>query len=138
MNVVYPKALDAIGRAGINLESVTLKLMLLDSSYTYAATDDFLNDVPAGARISSGVAVAGTRTMTSGVLITGTPLTTMTAVAVNADDVAAMIMYVDTGSEATSNLVAYWTNQTDTTLISFATDNGNVSVTFPSGRLLRI
>jgi hypothetical protein len=138
MNRIYPKALDAIGTALVDLESVTLKLMLLDDSYTFDEADDFLDDVASGARISAGTALAGTRTMSGGVLTTDTPLTTLGTVAPNVDDVAALVLYVDAGSDATRRLVAYWTNQADTTVIAVVTDGGDVEITFPAGRLLRI
>ena len=103
-NAVYPKAKQLALGAGMNLTTATVKALLIDTAlYTYSAAHQFLSDVPAGARV--GVAA----TLTSKTITDGA----FTAGAINvsglsgAPSVEAVIIYVDTGLEASSYLVAY-------------------------------
>lgn len=104
-NAMYDKGREAFGNAGINWLSDTIKAMLIDTgSYTVdLATDDFLADVPGGARVGTPVTLAG-KTNVAGVLdandISFTGLT-------GAPSIEALILYKDTGSDATSQLIAY-------------------------------
>ena len=88
---------------GINLPSDTIKCILLDSDYTHNyATDNFYDDVPAGGRVGTAQTLAS-KTTTDGVFDAAD--VTFTAVS-NATNVIAVIIYKDTGSEATSNVIA--------------------------------
>lgn len=138
MNRIYPNALDEIGRALLDLETAPLTFLLLDDSYTFDAAHLHLDEIDAGARIGDPQLVAGTRLMTAGNLISDTETTTLVAVPVDVDEVAAVVMYDDSGTESTSRLVAYWTQQADTAAIVVVTDGGDVVLTFPTGRLMRI
>lgn len=104
-NAMYDKGREAFGNAGINWTSDTIRAMLIDTSnYTVdLATDDFLNDVPAGARVGTPVTLTG-KSNIAGVLdandISFTGLS-------SAPSIEALILFKDTGNESTSQLIAY-------------------------------
>lgn len=104
-NAMYDKGREAFGNAGINWTSDTIRAMLVDTAnYTVnLATDDFLNDVPAGARVGTPVTFTG-KSNIAGVLdandISFTGLS-------GAPSIEALVIFKDTGNEATSQLIAY-------------------------------
>lgn len=107
-SVVYPKALEAFANGDIDLLVDDIRAILIDAAdYTYSAAHDFLNDVPAGARVSVSAALTG-KTTTDGVFnhSQGTFAT------VTGDTSEAVIYYKHTGVEGTSNLIAYIDNFT--------------------------
>jgi hypothetical protein len=132
--VVYPITKAAILGADVDLLADTIKVILVDADYTYSAAHDFLNDVAAGARIGSAVTLTN-KAVTLGVFTADDP--TFTAVAAG-DTVTGIIVYQHTGNEATSRLIAYTNRKADTTAISVATSNGNITLSWPSGRVLKI
>lgn|SRR5574343_1498773 len=101
-NALYPKWKQELiqGTSGTSLTG-TLKCALVDTgTYTYNSAHDFYDDV-------SGVVgtpqTIGTKTYTNGVLDGDN----VTFTAVSGATVEALILYLDTGSSATSRLVAY-------------------------------
>lgn len=101
-NALYPKWKEELiqGTSGTSLTG-TLKCALVDTgTYTYNSAHDFYDDV-------SGVVgtpqTIGTKTYTNGVLDGDN----VTFTAVSGNTVEALILYLDTGSSATSRLIAY-------------------------------
>ena len=101
-NALYPKWKQELiqGTSGTSLTG-TLKCTLVDTgTYTYNSAHDFYDDV-------SGVVgtpqTISTKTYTNGVLDGDN----VTFTAVSGNTVEALILYLDTGSSATSRLVAY-------------------------------
>jgi hypothetical protein len=88
----------------VDLDADTIKVILADSAdYTVnLSTHDFVNDVAAGARVStatlSGKAISG------GAFDSTDP----TFTAVSGDVSELLILYKDTGTESTSPLIAYY------------------------------
>lgn len=104
MNVLYPKFKEQLLQAGINLSSVTVKALIVDlASYTYNAAHEFLSDIPVGMRVAESAALAG-KTFTNGVFDANDTLFTAPAAGTTAE---AVVLYVDTGSAATSRLIQY-------------------------------
>ena len=102
-NVLYPKFKQALLSGAVDLTSVNVKAVLVDAAdYTYASTHEFLSDVPSGARVATS-ANLGSKTVTDGVFDSAdTTFTTVTG-----DPSEAVILYVDTGTAATSRLICY-------------------------------
>lgn len=106
-NKVYPKFKKAAlsGGTNTNLLAGTVKFVLLDTgAYTYADTDEFLSDIPSGARISNSGALTGKAVSDLGAFSSDTAVFST----VTGPSVEAVALYVDTGSPATSRLVAYF------------------------------
>jgi len=105
-SVPYPLARQALALADIagGLDGVTLKAVLIDTAdYTYAATDQYLSDVAAAARVATSAALTGVAVDTDGVL----DADDCSFSAVTGDSCEAVIVYEDSGAEATSHLISY-------------------------------
>lgn len=99
-NAAYPEGLDAILNGDIDLNTDTIKVALVDDSYTYSAAHDFYDDISADV-VGTPVALAGV-TMTAGVVDATSP-TSFSGTGGN--DVDTIIIYKDTGVAATSPLL---------------------------------
>lgn len=124
-NALYPsfKALCLTG--GIDLSSATIKVALVDTgTYTYSSAHDFYDDV-------SGVVgtpqTLGSKTTTDGVFDAGD----VTFTAVSGATVEAFIIYKDTGTPATSDLIAYF--DTDQTGLPVTPNGGDITIAFDNG-----
>ena len=104
-NALYTKGKQKLLDGNINLETDTIKAVLIDTgAYTpNLATHEFLSDVPGGARLGTPQTLAN-KTFTGGVF--------------DADDVSfngltavsceAVLLYKDTGVAGTSPLLGLW------------------------------
>ncbi len=102
-DIWYPLFLQALFERPANSAlSGTLKVVGLKSTYTYSAAHDFLDDIPAPARTGTPQTI-GSKTYVNGVL-DGADVTFPASPGL-AGMVAAAV-YLDTGVEATSMLVA--------------------------------
>lgn len=91
--------------------TATVKAVLLSASYVYSAAHDFLNDVGAGARLST--ITVPSRTNVNGVC--GCGALVFGSIASIATQI---VLYEDTGVEATSTLIFYAARYIDGGLIS--------------------
>jgi len=102
-NFVYDKARESFLKAEINITSDNIKVVLCSSGYTAnASTDQFLSDISGGNRIATTANLAS-KTTTAGVFDAAD--TVWSAVAGGSTGTQAVI-YQDTGSAATSRLIA--------------------------------
>lgn len=120
-NLLYPKFKELIisGATNANLSSGTVKVVLVDAAvYTYSAAHDFFND------IASVIATAtlSSKTVASGVYDSADPTWT----AVTGAQSEYLIMYVDTGSAATSPLVAFYDTATG---LPVTPNGGDINIT---------
>lgn len=106
-NAIYPKYKEAAlgGGSNVDLSSGTVKVALIDTAnYTYADTHEFLDDVTSGTDPRVGTdQTLSTKDVTDGTFDSDDPTWT----SLTGDTVEAFIIYVDSGSAATSRLVAY-------------------------------
>jgi hypothetical protein len=102
-SALYPDFKEALLTAGLDLESDDIRAILVDTAdYTYSAAHNFLDDVAAGSRVAVSSALAS-KTITDGVF----DAADKTLTAVTGDPFEAIILYKHTGTESTSNLIAY-------------------------------
>jgi len=81
----------------------TLKATIVDlADYTYNAAHDFIDDVPALSRVAT--ASLASITTTAGTLDAAD--TTFTSV--SGDQSEALVLWIDTGNEATSPYLSFW------------------------------
>jgi hypothetical protein len=116
---LYDKGREAFGLALLNWPAGAFKAVLIDAAdYTVnLVTDENLDDIPAPARVSTA-ALAG-KTFVDGIA----DATDTTFLAVAGDPVEALVIYLDTGVEATSKLVCYIDN-----LVGFPYNPSGVNV----------
>lgn len=112
---------------GINMLTDDIRVILIDTAdYTVLIdTHDFLDDVPAGARVAVSGALAS-KTTTLGVF----DAADITFSSVTGDVSEALIIYQHTGTDATSELIAYIDSATG---LPVTPNGGDITVTWDSG-----
>ena len=123
-NAIYPKAKEAFLSGAIDMTSDTIKIALVDTgTYTYSASHEHYSDL--SGVLGTPVAL-GSKTVTSGVFdAADATFTTPTA----GTSIEALVIYKDTGTASTSDLIAY----IDTgTVLFFITDAADVDIVFHS------
>lgn len=126
-NALYPKAKELALAAGLNLAAGTVKAQLVDlASYTYNAAHQFLSSVPGGARVGSPVTLSN-KSITNGAFAADPAVFSGLS---SAPSIEALVVYVDTGNEATSPLVLFIDTATGLPVTAGATGG---TVTWPSG-----
>lgn len=125
-NVFYAKGKEKILSGTINFVSDTIKVMLVKNTYPQnLATDEFVSDISAY-RLNTDQTL-GAKTVTGGVFDAGdATFTTVTA----GDTSEGVVIYKDTGAEATSPLLAYIDTITGFPL---ATNGGDITVAWDNG-----
>jgi hypothetical protein len=118
---VYPLTKQLFISTGLDLTSVTVKVALLTSAYTYSAAHQYVSSL-SGIIARSGALAS--KTVTSGVFDAAD--VTLTAVTTGST-IAAIAVYRDSGSDATSELIAFVDG------LSQATNGGDITVAFDNG-----
>lgn len=126
-NGLYAKYREAALNADVDWLVDDIRQILVDvADYTVdLAAHDFLNDVPAAARVAVSGSIAG-KTSTDGVA----NHTTTTWTAVSGDPSEAIITYKHTGTETTSNLISYHDTVTG---LPVTPNGGNITYTPDAG-----
>jgi len=126
-NALYGLGREKFLNADIDWAADNIKVVLVDTNdYTVSInTHEFLSDVAAGARVATSSNLAS-KTSTLGVA----DAADVTFTAVTGDQSEALVIYKDTGSAATSPLIAY----IDTATGLPVTPNGaDITVTWDNG-----
>ncbi len=122
-NAIYDKYKEALLSRLVNTDLLTedVKAVLVDlADYTFSQAHDFLDDVPAGARVATSPNLT-TKTVANGVF----DCDNWTWTAVTGDQSEAVIVYVDTGAAATSRLVTFI--DTSVTNLPVTPNGGNIT-----------
>jgi hypothetical protein len=124
-NAIYPKYKEVIlgAATNTNLLTGTVKVALVDTgTYTYNSADQFLTSLTGV--VGTAQTIGATKTVTNGVFDGAD----VTYTAVTGNSVEALVIYVDTGTAATSPLVAYI--DTGVTGLPVSPNGGNITVTW--------
>jgi hypothetical protein len=129
-NALFASYRNLVLGAGLNLSSLTIKAMFVDHAddTPVAATDDFINDIASAARVPAIASCPTLGTKTAGTVATGVfdaADTTFTALTGDASE--SLILFEDSGSEATSDLIAFWDTATG---LPLTPNGGDVVVTW--------
>lgn len=126
-NGLYNKGREGFLSGQINMSSNDIRAILVDTAdyIVNLATHDFLDDVPAAARVAVSAAMAS-KTVTDGIF----DAADVTWSAVSGDPSEAIVIYQHTGTESTSRLIAYIDTATGLPVIP---NGGNITVTWDSG-----
>ena len=129
-NALYDSGRQKFLEGAIAFATDTIKAVLVDTNggtpYTFSQSHANLSDVAAGSRIGTPVALAG-KTTTGGVADASD--TTFTSVAAGST-AEALILYKDSGVEATSTLIAYLDTATG---LPVTTNGGDIIVQWDNG-----
>ncbi len=122
---------------GPNLGTSTIKAMFVDHAddTPNTASDEFISDILSAARvpaIASCPTLAGKTFGTGGVGVFDANDTTFSAL--TGDQVESLILFVDTGTESTSRLLAYWDSATG---LPLTPNGGDVVVQWNASGIFR-
>lgn len=122
-NGLYDAARAAFLNADIDWTADDIRAILIDTgTYTVnLSTHDFLDDIPGGARVATSSALSG-KTSAAGVA----DANDVTFSAVSGATVEAVVLYKHTGTESTSNLIAYM--DTGMTGLPVTPNGGDITV----------
>lgn len=130
-NALYPKAKAQFLKALLDLTSAsyTIRAYSLDLAfYTYSASHEFLSDVAGGSRIKKSNPLTGkTVNLTTGAFDSDDP----TMESVTGADIDALILYIDTGVDATSRLIMF--QDTGISTVPFTPDGSDVRIIIGAG-----
>lgn len=122
-NALYPKWKEQLLQftANNDLSAGTVKVALVDTGvYTYSASNQFYSSVSSA--VVGTPQTIGSKTFTNGVFDGAD----VTYTAVTGSTVEALVIYIDTGSAATSPLVAYI--DTSVTGLPVTPNGGDISI----------
>jgi hypothetical protein len=126
-NALFDKARQRFLEGQFNWNTDTIKAVLVDTG-TYTANlsaHEYLADVGAGARISTSGAFTGKSTTGGAADANDVTFTTVTGASIEA-----IIIYKDTGVDATSPLIAYIDTATG---LPITPNGGDIIVTWDNG-----
>lgn len=126
-NRLYDKGRQKFLEGSIAFLTDDIKIILVDAAdYTVdSALHDFLDDVPAGARVATSANLSG-KTSTDGVA----DANDVTLTGVTGDESELILVYKDSGVEATSPLIAVYDTATN---LPITPNGGDITVQWDSG-----
>jgi|SRR5688500_2409083 len=133
-NAIYPLYKEALldASSNVDINDGTVKAVLIDAAdYTYSTAHNFLDDVAAGARVGTPQTIANT-TVAAG-LFDGD---NVTFTAVTGDVSEAILIFIDTGVEATSRLVAYI--DTGVTGLPVTPNGGDITISWNASGIFQL
>lgn len=132
-NALYPKWKEQLLQftANNNMSSGTVRVALIDTGvYTYSAAHQFYSS--ASSAVVGTPQIIGTKTFTDGIFDGAD----VTFTAVSGSSVEALIIYIDTGSAATSPLVAFI--DTGVTGLPVTPNGGDISITWNASGIFQL
>ena len=126
-NALYDKARERFLTGQFNWSTDSIKSVLVDTgAYTVSLTShEFLSDISSSARVSTSGAFTG-KTTTGG----AADANDITFSSVSGPSIEAIVIYADTGTEATSPLIAYIDTATG---LPITPNGGDIIVTWDNG-----
>lgn len=104
-NAFYPAIGQAFLEGDVDMSADTIRAVLVDTAlYTYSPAHIFLTSIPAGARVATSIPFTGKTTLL-GVFDAASGASFPAFTGATAE---AIVVYQDTGTVATSRLIAYW------------------------------
>lgn len=124
-NKWYPKGLQHFAQGDIAFLTDTIGVILVGSGYVFSTAHEFVTDL--GANIVARSSALSSKTTTSGVLNAASPVVSSVGGATAVDFV---VLYKNTGSDSTSELLVFWDTGTG---IPLTPNGGDVTVNFDTG-----
>jgi|SRR5215813_3725776 len=127
-NALYDTGRNAFLLGDIDWAADDIRAILVDAAdYTVnLVTHDFLNDIPSGARVATLGASLANKSASAGVA----DADNITFPTVTGDPTEAVVLYRHTGTESTSQLIAYIDTATG---LPVTPNGGDITVTWDNG-----
>lgn len=123
-NKLYPKGKRDMMKGLVDLNGGNVRALLVDAAdYAYSDAHEFLSDVPSGARIAVSSNLSGKTFSDAAKFDSDDPVLT----GVTGDQLEIIILYLHTGTEATSKLILF--QDTGVTGMPLTPDGNNVQIT---------
>jgi len=125
------------GTSVVDLDTDTIKAMFIDHAddTPVVATDDFIDDLLSAGRVPAIASAPALGTKTVGTVAAGVFDAADTVfTALTGDQVESLILFKDTGAEATSKLVAFWDTATG---LPLTPNGGDVTVAWNASGILQ-
>jgi hypothetical protein len=135
-SALYPKFKEALLGADVDLPTVNVKAVLVDTGdvgAAYNAAHQFLSDIPSGARVVTSGNLAS-KTITGGVF----DAADITFTAAAGDPVEAIVLYVDSGTPTTSQLICFIDTVAGPAPLSITLNGGDVNVQWAAGGIFSL
>ena len=134
-NALYPLGLESILEGSIEFGTDTFKIVLLNSSHSYNAAHEFLDDINANAvATSSALTSVSTTSPGSGAVdaadVTFSALTGATC--------TAWVLFKDSGVASTSPLILHMDTEADTSAFSYTPNGSDFTIQFGSGGIFTL
>lgn len=126
MNVYLPNVDDLLGP----LLTGTVKAQFVSADYVPDLHHTFLTDVGVGTRIGPAFELVD-KAVGDGIFSVTSPITVTGLV--GGDTITGLVVFRDTGTEATSRLVSYQDRRADTVPLLVATDGKDIVLDWPNG-----
>lgn len=116
----------------IDFDADTIKAVFVDHAddTPVPATDDFLDDIGAAARVATSTALDSPVISAGAIDFADEVVST-----VSGDPFESVVIYKDTGTESTSNLIIFYDTATG---LPFTPSGGNITLTWNAGGLLSL
>lgn len=127
---------NGIWNSGLpDLTTLVIRAMFIDhADDTPTVTDDFIDDMLSAARVPALASCPALASKTNGVVAVGTfDAADTTFTALTGDQSESLILFEDSGVEATSDIVARWDTATG---IPLTPNGGNVTVVWNASGIL--
>ncbi len=126
-NQFFPLFKEELFKGTPDLLTDTVKALLVTSAYVFDSADEFVADLT-GILTNGRSPALTTKSVTSGIF----DADNTTLVTVNSGQTAAaIVLYIDSGSDATSRLIAFL--DTSVTGLPFSTTGGDLTITWSDG-----
>lgn len=131
-NALYPKWKQALLEFTTNndLDGQTVKVALVNAGYTYSSADQYFSSVSAS--VVGTPQTLGSKTFTDGVFDAADVMFT----AVTGAQAVSLVVYIDTGSAATSPLVAFL--DTGITNLPITPNGGDIGITWDASGIFAL
>lgn len=127
----YPEGIRAVMDGTTDLDTADVRAMLVDATYTFNVAHDFLDDVVAGNRVGTPVALASKSIIANG-NSRALDAADTTWTGLTGDAVVAVILYVYNASDAAARLLAFIDG------IAVTPDGSDVTLRWNAGGILEI
>ena len=127
-NGLFASYRNVVLTTGVNTNTLTINAMFIDNADDTAvlATDDFVDDILAAAQVPAEASCPALASKTQGVVATGVFDAADTVfTSLSGDQAEQLIIYEDSGTGSTSDLMAMWDTATG---IPLTPNGGNVTV----------
>lgn len=110
----------------VDLDTDTIKVALVTAGYTFNAAHQFYSSITPGSNVVGTPQTLGSKTITDGLF----DAADATFTAVTGSTCTALVIYKDTGSDATSPLIAYLDTATGLPVVP---NGGNITIAWDNG-----